>query len=137
MQIMLMALRRVCSQLRVALGIASCFSWSMSQSSELRAGSWQLAAGSWQLAALLQQARFPQIGVCAVRRGPQRLGGSVTRGTSLKNSKSAIKLLQVVLASAESVRAKQTHCGAKFRFEPAATTCAKASRQLAGPRGTY
>jgi hypothetical protein len=27
--------------------------------------------------------------------------------------------------------AKQTHCGAKFRFEPAATTCAKASRQLA------
>jgi hypothetical protein len=53
MQIMLMALRGVCSQLRVALGIASCFSWSMSQSSELRAGSWQLAAGSWQLAALL------------------------------------------------------------------------------------
>jgi hypothetical protein len=31
----------------------------------------------------------------------------------------------------ESVRAKQTHCGAKFRFEPAATTCAKASRQVA------
>jgi hypothetical protein len=30
----------------------------------------------------------------------------------------------------ESVRAKQTHCGAKFRFVPAATTCAKASRQL-------
>jgi hypothetical protein len=30
----------------------------------------------------------------------------------------------------ESVRAKQTHCGLKFRFVPAATTCAKASRQL-------
>jgi hypothetical protein len=30
------------------------------------------------------------------------------------------------LTSCESVRAKQTHCGAKFRFVPAATTCAKA-----------
>jgi hypothetical protein len=29
---------------------------------------------------------------------------------------------------------KQTHCGAKFRFEPAATTCAKASRQPATGR---
>jgi hypothetical protein len=32
----------------------------------------------------------------------------------------------------ESVRAKQTHSGPKFRFVPAATTCAKASRQLVG-----
>jgi hypothetical protein len=41
-----------------------------------------------------------------VRRGAQRLGGSVTLRSSLKNSKSAIKLLQVVLASAPTAKTR-------------------------------
>jgi hypothetical protein len=42
-----------------------------------------------------------------VRRGPQRLGATRREcGTSLKNSKSAIKLLQVVLASAPTAKAR-------------------------------
>jgi hypothetical protein len=35
----------------------------------------------------------------------------------------------LLLVGRESVRAKQTHSGPKLRFGPAATTCAKASRQ--------
>jgi hypothetical protein len=43
-----------------------------------------------------------------------------------------VSRLVFVFGVFESVRAKQTHCGLKFRFVPAATTCAKASRQLVG-----
>jgi hypothetical protein len=49
----------------------------------------------------LRRAVFPQNR--GVRRGPQRPGGS---DTSLKNSKSAIKLLQVVLASALTAKTR-------------------------------
>jgi hypothetical protein len=48
------------------------------------------------------QGRFPQIGVCA-GGGGQRLARREC-DTSLKNSKSAIKLLQVVLASAPTAK---------------------------------
>jgi hypothetical protein len=51
-------------------------------------------------------------------------------GSKICQGLSFIAHLRPYERAGESVRAKQTHCGPKFRFVPAAATCAKASRQL-------
>jgi hypothetical protein len=63
-----------------------------------------------------------------VRRGAQGLGARRECGTSLKNSKSAIKLLQVALASAPTAKPEfsrlNTHNGATHRSKCPARTAA-------------
>jgi hypothetical protein len=85
------------------------------------------AGGSNMSSFLLRQGRFPQIGGCACAQG-----APATRqkcDTSLKNSKSAIKLLQVVLASARTAKtrvfaSKHAQHGATHRSKCPARTAA-------------